>query len=103
MRILRPWRWIYFLPAIHLSVCVVCLLSFILPPHLTLLAFVWKFLLLADLPLSAVAIGFGMVYGSIAAAWILVVGTAWWYLLSLGFAAIYRHFKYRNEGFDVIK
>lgn len=91
------------MPAIHLSVCILCMLTFLIPPHLTFLAMVWEFILLADLPLSAVAIGVGMVNGGIAAAWMLVVGTIWWYLLSLGFAAIYRHFKYRNERLSVVK
>jgi hypothetical protein len=97
------WRWVYLLPAVHLSVSVICLLSFIPPPHLTFLAMVWEFVLIADLPVSLVAMGVGMVYGGIAAIWILVVGTSWWYLLSLGFAAVYRHFKYRNERLDIIK
>jgi hypothetical protein len=74
-----------------------------IPPHLNFLAIVWEFIELADLPLSAIAMGVGMVNGTIAAAWILLVGTLWWYLLSLGFAAIYRHFKYRNERLSITK
>jgi hypothetical protein len=96
-------RWVYFLPALHVSVSGVCLLTFVIPPHFSFLAIVWEFILFADLPLSAIAMGIGMVNGGIAAAWILVVGTLWWYLLSLGFAAIYRHFKYRNERFSITK
>jgi hypothetical protein len=96
-------RWVYFLSVLHFSVCVICLLILVLPPHPYFAAMVWEFILLVDLPLSAVAMGVGMVNGGIAVAWILVVGTLWWYLLSLGFALIYGHFKYRNERLDITK
>jgi hypothetical protein len=90
-------RWAYLMPALHLFACLIGLLTFLLPPQLSGLAIIWEFIMLADLPASTVAFAAGMVNGPIAVVWILIVGTSWWYLLSLGIAAVYGHFKHRNE------
>jgi len=42
----------------------------------------FPFILLADLPFSAVAIGLGWKYPALALIWIFVGGTLWWYLVS---------------------
>ena len=81
MSLLERWRWVYFLPMLHLCGS---LASYFLAmiPALNFVAFVWQFVLLADLPISLVVMLIGFRYPGIAITWVFVAGTLWWYLLS---------------------
>jgi hypothetical protein len=87
------WRWVYFLPALHLCACFFFLLTYLLPPGLQFLAIVWEFVMLADLPVSLRAYGLAWKYGWLAVMWIVVAGTLWWYLLSRGAAFLFAEFR----------
>lgn len=89
-------RWIYFLPALHLFACLISLVGYVIP-SLQYLGIVWTYIMLADFPISAVALAAVWKHGAIAAAWILVVGTLWWYLLSRGAEFVVRRLKARRE------
>jgi hypothetical protein len=73
-------RWVYFLPIAHLCACFVSMLGLLLP-SLNNVAILWSFIMLVDLPMSAVAYVLGFHYAALAAIWILVGGTFWWYFL----------------------
>jgi hypothetical protein len=45
---------------------------------------VWIYIMVADLPISFVAYGLAWQHGGLAATWIVVAGTLWWYFLSRG-------------------
>ena len=49
--------------------------------------------MLADLPISMVAFALAWKYSALATAWIFVVGTLWWYLLSRVAEPVLRRFK----------
>ena len=68
-----------------------------LAPNLQFLGIVQTYIVLIDLPISGVALMLAWKYGALAAAWIVVVGTLWWYLLSLGAQAFVRRLKVRTE------
>jgi hypothetical protein len=53
-------------------------------PSLENLGIIWVFILLIDLPVSAPAYALGWKYPTIAAVWVVVTGTLYWYLLSWG-------------------
>ncbi len=53
-------------------------------PRLQYLGIVSTYLTFLDFPISLVALALVWKYSTLAVAWILVVGTFWWYLLSLG-------------------
>jgi hypothetical protein len=74
-------RWIYVLPALHLSVCVILLFG-VYALDWSLAGLLWGFLVLLDLPISAPYYVVGWRYGAIAILWIVVAGTFWWYQLS---------------------
>ncbi len=40
--------------------------------------------MLVDMPVSAIAYALAWKHGTVAAIWVVVVGTLWWYLLSRG-------------------
>jgi hypothetical protein len=63
-----------------------CLVSFIglVIPSLQRMGILFTFIVLADLPISALAYAIGWKYGTLAAVWVLVAGTLWWYLLARG-------------------
>ena len=89
--------WVYFLPALHLGACFISMLGY---PILSLQYFglVWTYIMLVDLPISLVAFAAAWKYSALATAWILVVGTLWWYLLSRGAELVVRRLKARREG-----
>lgn len=76
-------RWVYILPLLHLFAYVATLTVMLIPP-LQPLGIVGSYILLADLPVSLVAYMLAWKYSLLATIWILIVGTLWWYLLSLG-------------------
>ncbi len=53
-------------------------------PSLQYWGIAFTFILLFDLPISVVAYALGWKHPAIAATWIFVVGTLWWYGLSRG-------------------
>jgi hypothetical protein len=63
---LLHWLYGYLIPSLH---------------HWGIL---FTFILILDLPISLVAYLIGWKYGGLALAWIMVVGTLWWYLLGRG-------------------
>lgn len=70
-------KWIYILPALHLSAYF---LTYFVGHPLELSGF--PILLIADFPFSIGVLVLAWKYPLLANLWILVVGTAWWYLLS---------------------
>ena len=89
-------RWIYFLPILHLSVCLISMVGYLVP-RLQYLGIVWTGIMVADFPISLVALALAWKHSALAAAWILVVGTLWWYLLSRGAELVVRRFKARRD------
>jgi hypothetical protein len=85
----------YFLPFLHLCACFISMLGHLIP-SLQYLGIVWASIILADLPISLVAFALAWKYSALAAAWILVAGTLWWYLLSRGAELVVRKFKARR-------
>ena len=83
-------RRVYLLPLVHLAAfSLICLGDFI--PHLQNLLRGMEFLIFADMPVSLLAVGLAMGNHEVQAlAWIGVVGTLWWYGVSLEIRAIYR-------------
>jgi len=78
---LKHSPWIYVLPSLHLCACSVLPIAYFLPRFDHLLI-IWVFVMLADLPVSFVAYALAWKYSLIAAVWIFIVGTWWWYFLS---------------------
>jgi hypothetical protein len=76
---------VYVLPGLHLSACLLTYVglasAFVIPP-LRLLALIFPVLLIVDLPFSVVAFALAWKYPLLAHLWILLIGTAWWYLIS---------------------
>jgi len=68
---------------IHLAICSVAILAYILPPQLQFLGILWVVLNIVDFPISVVTIALAWRYGVLAGAWIVIVGTLWWYFLSM--------------------
>jgi hypothetical protein len=79
----KRFRWVYVLPFVHFFLYLFTL-SVVVVPRFPSLAVAGGFIMLADLPISLVAYALAWKYSSLAALWILIVGTAWWYLLSRG-------------------
>jgi hypothetical protein len=77
----RQTSWVYCLPILHLCVFAIANVG-LLSPSLQYLGRLESYLILADLPVSIVVFGLAWHYPMIAALWIVVVGTLWWYLLS---------------------
>jgi hypothetical protein len=73
-------RWVYVFPGVHLAACCVSLIGFVIP-SLQYWAIAFEFVLIADLPVSAVTYMLGWKYQAISFLWIFVVGTAWWFLI----------------------
>jgi hypothetical protein len=71
-------------------------MSGLVVPALQPLGIVESFVLLADLPTSLLAYWLAWKHSTLAALWILVVGTLWWYLLSRGIELALSNF--RNRG-----
>ena len=88
--------WIYFLPILHFCACLMSTLRFFVP-GLQYLSVMWDFVVRADFPLSLVADALRPHYSAIAAIWIVVVGTLWWYLLSRLTEGAINNLKYRRK------
>ena len=75
------FRWIHIVPLVHLLICLLAGSGYVLP-SLRPLGILFSVLVLADLPVSVVFVflAFGT-HGAVAFAYLLVVGTLWWYLL----------------------
>jgi hypothetical protein len=74
-------RWVYVLPGLHLCAFAMANIGYLIPllQHLGILD---TYLIAADLPVSFVVFAFAWRYRVLAAIWIMVVGTLWWYFLS---------------------
>ncbi len=84
-------RWVYALPLLHLCACFVSISGYVIP-HLQYWGIAFTFILLFDLPVSIVAYALAWKYPTIAMAWIFVVGTLWWYVLSRGMEFVFDNF-----------
>jgi hypothetical protein len=73
--------WIYFLPILHFCACLMSTLRYFVP-GLEYLIVIWDFVMHADFPVSLVAFALAPKFAALAAVWIVVAGTLWWYLLS---------------------
>lgn len=73
--------WIYFLPILHFCACMMSTLRYFVP-GLQYLSVMWDFVVRADFPVSMVADALGPRYSALAAVWIVIAGTLWWYLVS---------------------
>lgn len=89
-------RWVYLLPILHLCACLISMVGYLVP-SLQYLGIVWTGIMLVDLPISLVAFALAWKYSALAAAWILVAGTLWWYLLSRGAELVVRRLKARRD------
>jgi len=79
---LKHLRWFHSLPIFHLYGCFTGLLdtsSLVFTTGESCYVH-----LILDLPISLAAYLIGWKYGGLALAWIMVVGTLWWYLLGRG-------------------
>jgi len=85
-------RGVYFLPSLHLSLCLVSMLGLLIP-ELQVLGIIWSFIMLADLPISIVAYAMGWKYSWIGVIWIIGAGTLWWYALSCGLKFVYGRYR----------
>src|SRR5271170_8468514 len=89
-------EWIYFLPILHFCACLMSTLRYFVP-GLQYLVIIWEFVLHADFPVSLVAYALTPRYAPLAAIWIVVAGTLWWYLLSRAAAAVFNRFNARQK------
>jgi hypothetical protein len=88
-------RWVYLLPALHLCASLTSPLAYYIP-RLDFVVGVWPYLMLIDFPISIVTFVLAWKHSVLAGAWLIVVGTLWWYLLSRG-AELVIH-KLRDHG-----
>jgi hypothetical protein len=79
----KCFRWAYIPPLIHLWICFVGIVG-TLVPRVNYLAFAWTFVFIADFPISIIPFVLVWKYPLTGALWLIVVGTLWWYLLTLG-------------------
>jgi hypothetical protein len=77
------FRWVYWPPLIHLAICLVAMLAYIVP-SLQLLGMLQSVIAIADFPVSFVMLVLDFSsHGMLAWVWALIAGTMWWYLLCL--------------------
>lgn len=62
-------------------------------PGLQYLSVMWDFVGRADFPVSMVADALGPRFSALAAVWIVIAGTLWWYLLSRAAETLFNRFK----------
>lgn len=89
-------RWVYLLPAAHVCACLISMVGYVIP-SLQYLGIVWVGVMLLDMPVSAIAYALAWKHGAIAAIWVVVVGTLWWYLLSRGVGLLIAKLKAKRE------
>jgi hypothetical protein len=91
-------RWVYFLPILHVCACVTSLALYMSPiRELQHLGILWTFIMMADLPVSIVAYVLAWQHGALAAIWVIVAGSLWWYLLSRGVEVALNRFLHRPK------
>jgi hypothetical protein len=82
--------WIYAAPALHLFTCLIAIIAE-LAPRLSYLRFAGEIAFLVDFPISTVFwILLWTQHSILGGLWIVVVGTLWWYLLSVGVRRLLR-------------
>jgi ABC-type Na+ efflux pump permease subunit len=92
----RHSRWVYVIPILHLCVCLLALVGFVIPA-LQPLAIAFEFLWVADLPFSIVGFILAWQHPTLAMIWMVSVGTLWWYALSCGVEILWKRFKDRGR------
>jgi hypothetical protein len=94
-------RWVYVLPSLHLCACLTLPLAIL--TNQGRLGVIWVFIMLVDLPVSFPAYALAWWNGLVAATWIFVVGTWWWYFLSrLLFSALRRLRDHRHRNVNSV-
>jgi ABC-type uncharacterized transport system permease subunit len=88
--------WIYFLPILHFCACLMSTLRYFIP-GLQYLVVICDFVMHADFPISLLAYALTPKYAPLAAIWIVVAGTLWWYLLSRAAEALFNKFTPRQK------
>jgi len=86
--------WIYFLPILHFCACLMSTRRYFVP-GLQYLIVIWEFVMRADCPVSLLAYVLNPKYAPLAAIWIVVAGTLWWYLLSRAAKTLFKKFNQR--------
>ena len=66
-------------------------------PSLQYLVVIWEFVMHADFPISMVAYALTPRYTPLAAIWIVIAGTLWWYLLSRAAESQLNRFRIRRK------
>lgn len=79
------FRWIYFLPLIHFCVCLAYIISEAVGRGLD-----WGPLIMADLPFSIIGAGLLWRGSGLGALFFVIIGTVWWYVVSLIIALLFR-------------
>ncbi len=98
----KPSRWVYLLPIIHLSACAISFVGYLIPP-LQFLGIIWVFIVLVDLPVSAIFYALAWKYSLIAGLWVVVVGTLWWYFLGRTIERLNKRIKARSSGAQTVQ
>jgi hypothetical protein len=88
--------WIYFLPILHFCACLMSTLRFFVP-GLQYLSVMWDFVVRVDFPISLVADTLTPKFAPLAAIWIVVAGTLWWYFISRAAETLVNKFTQRQE------
>jgi hypothetical protein len=92
----RSTRWVYVPPSVHLCACLIGYIGLLIP-SLQYFGILFTFVLIADLPISIPAYIFGWRYSALAALWVFVAGTLWWYWLSRAANALFSRYARRNH------
>jgi hypothetical protein len=79
----RDLRWFHFLPIFHLCVCLISFAGILLS-RLPTFAIIFWYVMMADLPISLPAFLVAWESQVLAATWVCVAGTFWWYFLGRG-------------------
>jgi hypothetical protein len=66
-------------------------------PSLQYLGIVWVGIMLVDMPVSAIAYALAWKHGTVAAIWVVIIGTLWWYLLSRGIRLLIDKFRAKAQ------
>ena len=91
-------HWFYWPPLIHLAICLIALLGYVVP-SLQFLGILWSLVTIADIPVSTVTMGLAFSqHGVLAGVWATVVGTLWWYLLSRASDTVIRRLRAKDTG-----
>jgi len=73
--------------------CIGYLVGYLVPPIQSSLAIAIEVFIWLDFPISLLTMGLAMANHEVMAlAWLFVVGTLWWYALSLGGRFVYNNF-----------